>query len=867
MMLRKSALTISWLILGGILRAQTATTTTLTSITPSTPLFGEVVTLTAHVSPASAPGTVSFMDGGILVGVGTLNASGIAQTKTITLPTGTHSIRAVYGGKGGYLASHSAAQTYVVTAVPGGDFGAPASYAVGTGLGPVGSVALGDFNGDGKADLVVTNYPDSSVSVLLGNGDGTFQSKVDYSAGPQPVSVAVGDFNGDGKVDLVVANGNDGPSNVSVLLGNGDGTFQAAANYSVGSLLYPYMSPASVAVGDFNGDGKADLATANQFGNVSVLLGNGDGTFETAAHYPAGAGAVAVAVGDFNGDGKADLVTVNYADNSLSVLLGNGDGTFQASVNYTLATFPYVSPDSVAVADFNGDGKADLAVANASAGSVSVLLGKGDGTFQAKVDYPAGTDPTSVLVGDFNGDGKADLATADSGGNNVNVLLGNGNGTFQTAMNYGAGTGPRSMVVGDFNGDGKADLVVTNNTNNVSVLLGQPPPVPNDVAVTSSPSGAAFTVSGTGCAPGSYATPANLVWNVSTDCSVYFPNQQQFTGLLYVFGGSTVNGGSSSIANPRSIRSGSISFTINATFVAPPVGGTVSPNSGSGSAQTFTGTLTAASGYQDLQFVQMLLAVATDGGGQPFCLVHYDVQANRFWLYSDVLGFFLGPIAPGTPSNLLQGSLCALNTSGSSVFGSGADLTINANVVFKQALALNLYVRGYTLEGIDTGWVQKGTWTTAAASVGTMTVTPSSGSVASGTQQIFTLTYPDPPGFAGAAFGWEQFLVATATDGGGNPFCYVHYDRTGNGLWMYSGDVGFFLGPVTPGTASSLLTSSACSINTASATVANTSGNLVLTVPIVFKSPMVRANNLYQRTADVLNRVAEFAETGTFTVN
>src|SRR5579862_1673314 len=375
MMLRKSALTISWLILGGILRAQTATTTTLTSITPSTPLFGEVVTLTAHVSPASAPGTVSFMDGGILVGVGTLNASGIAQTKTITLPTGTHSIRAVYGGKGGYLASHSAAQTYVVTAVPGGDFGAPASYAVGTGLGPVGSVALGDFNGDGKADLVVTNYPDSSVSVLLGNGDGTFQSKVDYSAGPQPVSVAVGDFNGDGKVDLVVANGNDGPSNVSVLLGNGDGTFQAAANYSVGSLLYPYMSPASVAVGDFNGDGKADLATANQFGNVSVLLGNGDGTFETAAHYPAGAGAVAVAVGDFNGDGKADLVTVNYADNSLSVLLGNGDGTFQASVNYTLATFPYVSPDSVAVADFNGDGKADLAVANASAGSVSVLLG------------------------------------------------------------------------------------------------------------------------------------------------------------------------------------------------------------------------------------------------------------------------------------------------------------------------------------------------------------------------------------------------------------------------------------------------------------------------------------------------------------
>ncbi len=866
MMLRKSALTISWLMLGGILRAETATTTTLTSLAPDAPVFGEVVTLTAHVSPASA-GTVSFMDGGILVGVGTLNASGIAQTKTITLPTGTHSIRAVYGGKGGYLASHSAAQTYVVTAVPGGSFAAPASYAVGTGPGSVGSVALGDFNGDGDADLVATNYYDSSVSVLLGNGNGTFQSKVDYSAGPEPVSVAVGDFNGDGKADLVVANGNDGPSYVSVLLGNGDGTFQSPANYSVGSLLYPYMSPASVAVGDFNGDGKADLATANLFGNVSVLLGNGDGTFQTAVHYLAGAAAEFVAVGDFNGDGKADLVTVNYADNSLSVLLGNGDGTFQASLNYTLATFPYVSPDSVAVADFNGDGKADLAVANASVGTVSVLLGKGDGTFQAKVDYPAGTDPTSVLVGDFNGDGKADLATADSGGNNVNVLLGNGNGTFQTAMNYSAGTGPRSMVVGNFNGDGKADLVVTNSTNNVSVLLGQPPPVPNEVTVTSSPSGAAFTVSGTGCAPGNYATPANLVWNVNTDCSVYFPNQQQFSSLLYVFGGSTVNAGLSSTANPRSIHSGTIPLTINAAFVAPPVVGTISPSLGSGAAQMFTDTVTTASDYKDLQWVQMLFAVATDGGGQPFCLVHYDVQANRFWLYSDVEGFFVGPMAPGVATNILQGSLCALNTSGSSVSGSGADLTINANLVFKQALALNLYVRGYTLEGIDTGWVQKGTWTTVAAPLETMTVAPSSGGISNGTEQIFTLTYPDPPGFAGAAFGWEQFLVATAADGGGNPFCYVHYDRTGNGLWMYSGDEGFFLGPVTPGTASSLLTSSACSINTEGATVADTAGNLVLTVPIVFNTPMVRANNLYQRTADVLNRVVEFTATGTFSVN
>jgi hypothetical protein len=293
----------------------------------------------------------------------------------------------------------------------------------------------------------------------------------------------------------------------------------------------------------------------------------------------------------------------------------------------------------------------------------------------------------------------------------------------------------------------------------------------------------------------------------------------------------------------------------------------VSPGSGSGSVQTFTGQVVAANGYHDLQWAQMLFAVATDGGGQAFCLVHYDVQGNKFWLYSDVLGFFVGPIAPGAASNLLQGSLCALNTSGSSVTGSEVALTVNANMVFKQALAVNIYMRAYTLEGVDTGWVQQGTWTTVAASLGTMTVVPSSGSVTHGTQQTFTLTYPDPPGFAGAAFGWEQFLVAVASNGGGLPYCYVHYDRGGNGLWMYSSDVGFFLGPVAPGTASSLLTSSACSVNTASATVQNMAGNLVLTVPVTLKSPMAGSQKLFERSLTVLNVDTGFVQTGTLTVN
>jgi hypothetical protein len=291
----------------------------------------------------------------------------------------------------------------------------------------------------------------------------------------------------------------------------------------------------------------------------------------------------------------------------------------------------------------------------------------------------------------------------------------------------------------------------------------------------------------------------------------------------------------------------------------------LSTPSGSGAVQTFTGTYYDANGYKDLLWVQMLFATEPDGGGQTYCFVHYDVQGNQFWLYGDG-GFFVGPIAPGTPSNKLQNSLCALNTSASTVTGSGATLTLNADVVFKAAAARNAYMRAMNEAQSDTGWVQVGTWGATAAALGTMVSNLNSGSSSNGVQQTFTLTYPDPPGFAGAAFGWVQFLVAAATNGGGQPFCFLHYDRAGNGLWMYSGDVGFFLGPVTPGVASNTLNSSACSVNTAGTTVANTAGNLVVSVPITLKAPMVGAKNLYQRTLDVLNRDTGWQQSGTWTI-
>ena len=332
------------------------------------------------------------------------------------------------------------------------------------------SVASADFNGDGVQDIAVTNEVDNTVSILLGAGDGVLQPHIDYTTGYGPVDVSVSDFNHDGLLDLAVANAGESLSgqlanSISILIGNGDGTLKAHVDYPTGQV------PVSVAAGDFNGDGNLDLAVVDQYDDaVSILLGNGDGSFQSQIEYGVSSQPMQVVVSDFNHDGLLDLATANFIAHTVSVLLGNGDGTFQAASDYNAT----LDPSSLAAADFNSDGIPDLAVAEFGSSAVAVMLGNGDGTFQKQVRYTTGTYPEAVTAADFNGDGVLDLALAtDDGLGSVSVLIGNGDGTFQSALSFPAGLLPVSIAAADFTGDGSLDLVAADvNGNAISVLLG-----------------------------------------------------------------------------------------------------------------------------------------------------------------------------------------------------------------------------------------------------------------------------------------------------------------------------------------------------------------------------------------------------------
>jgi hypothetical protein len=419
------------------------------------------------------------------------------------------------------------------------EFTTPVDYSAGT---QPYSVAVGDFNGDGNLDLAAANFGSNTVSILLGEGNGMFQAPISYAAGAFPSSVAVGDFNGDGFLDLAVTDTNDfqGDGGVSVLLGNGDGTFQNAVNYAA-SPGYPYF----VAVADLNNDGNLDLAVANHGGDLAVYLGNGDGTFQAGENYVAGENPQSVAIGDFNGDGVLDLAVTNVEDddpqrstlsyNVVSIFIGNGNGTFQPAVNYAAGTGPAV----VAVGDFNADGILDLAVADRLGTTISVLLGNGDGTFQAATSLATGLNPVGLTVGDVNGDGKADLVVCALSSKAVDVFLGNGDGTFQTALAYAAGSEPRIVAIGDLSPGNAPDLAVADVAGGVDVLLNR---------------GGTLLTTYSSTNPSQYGQPVTFL----TQAVGSFPGTVKPTGTVTFMDGSTLLGTSTIVNGKASLRTSSL---------------------------------------------------------------------------------------------------------------------------------------------------------------------------------------------------------------------------------------------------------------------------------------------------------------------
>jgi hypothetical protein len=380
------------------------------------------------------------------------------------------------------IAKATTASVTVVTPAPGGgtsnvafftvyaNTGNSVSFVVGTALtggANSNSVAVGDFNGDGKLDVAVANRDSNNASILLGDGTGNFTIASTPSVGWGPEAIAVGDFNGDGKLDFAATNVYD--NTVSIMLGDGTGNFTLASSLPYGG--------GKAAVGDFNGDGKLDFALPACGNGVCILEGDGTGNFTLASSPNYGGGSVAL--GDFNRDGKLDLAIAGYG-NGICILLGDGTGNFTFASSMS-GDYPY----SIKVGDFNGDGKLDLATANSGRfdtdNTASIYLGDGTGNFRLVSSPVVGKFPDAVAVGDFNGDDKLDLAVASYWDGTVSILLGDGRGNFTLASTPSGMGLAFSVAVGDFNGDGKLDLVVANGSNyvcgscTVSIAMGLPP--------------------------------------------------------------------------------------------------------------------------------------------------------------------------------------------------------------------------------------------------------------------------------------------------------------------------------------------------------------------------------------------------------
>ena len=467
---------------------------TITSFTPTSDTVGATVSITGTGFNTTTANNIIFF--------GATRATVITATATsliVRVPTGATFAPITVLNASTALVAYST-QFFNPTFSPskgsitGADIASKADFTTGTG--PY-AVAVGDIDGDGKPDLAIANYgtssnPGNTVSVLRNTstlGTISYATKVDFATGSVPISLAIGDIDGDGKLDLVVTKYND--SSVSVLRNTGSSgsiSFATKVDFATGSRPY------SVAIGDLNGDGKPDLAVANNSSSTVSLFRNtgssGTISFATKVNFTTGTNPQSVSIGDIDGDGKYDLVIANYSSNTVSVLRNIdsiGTISFASKIDFTTGT----KPRSVAIGDMNGDGKLDLVISNYDVGfgnTVSVLRStstSGSVNFATKADFSTGSGPYTVALGDIDGDGKPDLATSNQNSNNISVLRNTSTTTtigFSTKVDFGTGTYPLSLAISDLDGDGKLDFAIVNSGSNgigntVSVLRNNPQPV------------------------------------------------------------------------------------------------------------------------------------------------------------------------------------------------------------------------------------------------------------------------------------------------------------------------------------------------------------------------------------------------------
>ncbi len=473
--------------------APTLTIPTITSFSPLSAKPGDAVTITGTGFNATAANNIVFF--------GATQATVTAATATsltATVPSGATYAPISVLNTATVLSAASIARFNPIyapakTALTSTDF--PAKIDFTTGSFPI-SVAIGDLDGDGKPDLAVANYSSNTVSVFRNTGTsgsiaaGSFAAKTDFTTGFFPVSVAIGDLDGDGKPDLAVTN--QASNSVSVFRNTSTSGSIAAGSFAAKTDFTTENEPSSVAIGDLDSDGKPDLAVANAGlfeDRVSVFRNTGTAagtvSFANKINFISGDRPFSVAIGDLDGDGKPDLATANIGSNSVSVLRNTSTtgtiatNSFAAKTDFTTEN----EPRSVAIGDLDGDGKPDLAVTNQASNSVSVFRNTSSSgsiaatSFAAKTDFTTGSNPYSVAIGDLDGDGKPDLAVTNQGSNSVSVFRNTGTSgsiaatSFAAKTDFTTGSNPYSVAIGDVDGDTRPDLATANSgSNSVSVL-------------------------------------------------------------------------------------------------------------------------------------------------------------------------------------------------------------------------------------------------------------------------------------------------------------------------------------------------------------------------------------------------------------